>query len=844
MSDSDNPYDFRSPIRQRELLAGRGEELAQIDQLLRHAAAGRSAHFSLFGDHDSGKSSLLNAVVEIARERGFLAVKVILSQAMVETELDFYRGIWDAALQTLIEIGRLDPADPWMRAWVLLTCSGELPPDAPQPLELGQLIAAKLHGGMVGHVPTPLLKRDIQRLITVGGERMSGFVLCIDDAELLDRARELAPSLVQLADAAPVLMIVTAAEAAGSLQQEAPRAWAQVEVGPFKHPGDVLAAIARPINDVADALGSKPPTARTAVDIYQLTDGAPYEVNLVCHFIWDSIMQGEQDAFELSPIVIERVIAELEERGRHEASPEIATFSALSAPDLRSLVKVAPYELLTTRQLALLRLMLEDYDEPDLESVQETVSEELKKLEAQNLVRIERDRFTIVGGRNARLYLRYAAQRDTSGELRYRRSYPQAVTARCADELRRTLLGDAYDRGCLFSTGRPHEVGGSLAGRWLTQAANAAANKDIVALADTFGSWITPADLLEHRDQTFTLVALQLQVAVHDVEHLEVLVNLDSRDSDDVRTAVERWVLDHSNLLAKYEARDFKVRCEEISYGVLAAAVAYRLLGIGCTLSYILYAGGAHEAAEELLNELFETATDLVGDDPGDPLLRTVLADALHRRGFMAATRGEWEEALARLAASATMAPAEGWLLDHNRSYVHASQGDFGAAIPIAVTALARYEQDPANRSLLHAFMPTTAGWEAPREGWNIVELHGHWIRRFLELHLLVLRAAEAGDKHDELIAALENLGGSAPVALLRLAGWTQLTVLGSAKDAAALFRRAVAASPYDHTEIPELEAAFAESARGVVEKLGRRPATPGSTVPLVSIDDIENRRR
>ncbi len=54
-----NPYDFRSPVRHRALLAGRSEELAQIDEFLREAASGRPVHFSLFGGQGSGKSSLL-----------------------------------------------------------------------------------------------------------------------------------------------------------------------------------------------------------------------------------------------------------------------------------------------------------------------------------------------------------------------------------------------------------------------------------------------------------------------------------------------------------------------------------------------------------------------------------------------------------------------------------------------------------------------------------------------------------------------------------------------------------------------------------------------------------------
>lgn len=194
--------------------------------------------------------------------------------------------------------------------------------------------------------------------------------------------------------------------------------------------------------------------------------------------------RASRTRFELSPAVIERVIAELGEKGRHQASPGVATFSALSAADLQSLVEIAPYEALTVRQLALVRLMLDDYGEADLEAAEAAVHDELADLERKGLVHAERDRFQVQGGRDARLYLRYAAQRLTGRKLRYGRSYPQAATVRCATELARVVAREGYEDARVFRQGRPHEVGGRMAGRWLDRLVGAAANKDIVELSN------------------------------------------------------------------------------------------------------------------------------------------------------------------------------------------------------------------------------------------------------------------------------------------------------------------------------------------------------------------------
>jgi hypothetical protein len=819
-----NPYDFRSPVRHRALLAGRSEELASIDEFLREASSGRPVHFSLFGGQGSGKSSLLNGVVELARDRDFLAVKLALREAIVETELDFYKALYDAALQVLLDDGQLGDGDSLMRAWVLQTCTGDLPPGVEkEPLELGLLVAARVNGRMVTGVPTPLIKRDLQRFLSMSGRRSRGLVLCLDGAELLDDNRDLGPSLLQLADSTPLLTIVTAAEGAGSLQKAAPRAWAQVEVGPFRDPGDVFDAITKPVDNVDDTLSATPPTLATAMDIRQLTGGVPYEVNLVCHFIWDAIQQGELESFELSPTVIERVTAELEEKGRHQASGEIATFSTLSASDYQLLVEFAPYEALTMRQLALVRLMLDDYEQADLQAAGNAVGRALKRLEDKGVVRIERDRFEVVGSRDARLYLKYAAQRHTGRKLRYRDSYQRATTDQCAAHLGRVLAGDSYDEARVSALGRPHEVGGSTVGEWLDGIGQAATAHDIVTLADQFGAWLRPDKVLERGDDTFILFGLQLQAGLHDVEHAELVANVEGRSVDELREAADRWVVDNEDLLAKYDVRVVDRLCEEIPAHVLRASLAYWQLRVFCQLSYMIYRDGSGEAAEELLGAVLEVAEKLVGPEPADPLLRTQFANALHRLAFMAATRSDWETALTRLEHSRTMALTDEWLLDYNEGYVRARQGDITAAVALASSAVDRYE-DGADRLVLHAHFPTRDDWIPSREQWNVVELQGNWVKRFLDLQLLVLRALETTESRAELASKLEELSGSAPAPLLRLAGWAQLTIFKRPDEAANIFARAVVATPYVDAEVPQLEVAYAEEAARPTDEAARAP--------------------
>jgi hypothetical protein len=811
-----NPYDFRSPVSRSALLAGRDDEMEAIDDLLRDSSADSPTHLSLFGGQGSGKSSLLNGAVDLACARGMMVVKLALTSTIVETEIDFYRALYDAALQTLIDTGRLTTEDELMGTWALRTYTGVAPASqqeiTPGELQFGLLIAAKLNGRMVESVPTPMLRRDIELLLSVGCGPMRRLVLCLDSAELLDDNHDLGPSLTHLADSCSFLTIITAAETAGTLQAAAPRAWAQIEVGPYRGVGAVIDAITKPATNADGIPEITPPTPETARDIADLTGRVPYEVNLVSHFIWDAIQQGEQDSFELSPSVIQRVTVELEEKGRHQASPEIATYSNLSQADYTMLGRYAPYEALSLRELALLRLMLEDHNEDDLAQAETQVRNELAQLELKGVVILERDRFAIKGSRDARLYLKYAAKRHTGDDLHYGDTYTWAVTMRFANQLGAAVGDDDdYGKALIFRGGRPQELGDDNAGSWAESIGSAAARGDIVALSEPFGLSL-PTERMTGPDQSsFLLSVVQLQVGVYDVEYVELVVSGDGSSAEEALDTGNNWLAREEDLLGKYGIRVVDRHCFEIPRETLRAVIAYGHLRLACGVSYPVFRTGARSAAEGLLGTVLEIATEMVGSDPQDPLIRTELANALSRQAFIASHRGNWDAAIDGFQSSRRMFLTEEWLLDYNEAYVRARQGDLDLACSLGALAVAHHETGIVELVLLHAYFPTPDDWATTDERWNLIELRGTWITRFLNLQLLVLKAIATGGEREELASAVAALGTAAPPPLLRLGGWATITLLNDAPTAAMLFGRAVAGTRYDETDMPAQEATYAE---------------------------------
>jgi|GEM_PF-1386092 len=808
---ANNPYDFRSPVPRRDLLAGREPEIEQIDEFLREAAAGKSSYFSLFGGAGMGKSSLLNASAEIACERKLLPVLVELREATVESTLAFYAAIFDAAIAALIENGALADDDPLLGAWRRHTLAGEIgdPADVAPRLEIGFLVAAKMSGKMVDEVPLAVLQRDIATVIE-HCERfgLRGVVLCLDSAERIDDNHDLAPSLMQLAQSTPGLSLLTAAEKGGELQKAAPRAWSQVEVGPFSSPALIFDAIMRPLVYVEEL--ELAPGPATAQDILMLTEGRPYEVNLVNHFIWEAITQGEQSEFVLSKAVIERVLHELEERGRLEESEAIASIRKLGAADLEAVSRLAPFEGLTIRQLALGRLMFGNFDEDGLNEAESEVAEDLRRLSQAGIIEISHDRFNLNGGPEARLYLRYAAEQRVGKRIAYGDTYARQALAVCRERLGEELLGPDFNSKLLRGFWSRRELG-EVVGRWVEELGDSVTAQNLSALNELIPGFEEEEGLAEFAERGGLMFGFTLQVGLHSVEYADIGINVEELSAEAARAKIEAWIEANREQLAKYEISFEMTRCEQLSPALAKAAAAYSELHRYCWLVVHMHrAGFVRDAITELIH-CINKCEALIGSEPTDPLLRAELADALNRAGFMQATEKLWEDSETNLRRSLELSLAEEWLTVFNLSYIKANRGEFGDALKLCKKA--REAASPGDTHLiLHAWFPTPEGWQVETARSNVVSMRGAWAERFMELQAAVYAACEDPDACDQLKVLLDALSQSCPPALLRLAAWAELVVLERGDRAIELFERALNATGLEEMGAVAEELAYARS--------------------------------
>jgi tetratricopeptide (TPR) repeat protein len=799
-----NPYDFRSPVRNRQLLAGRAQTLEQVDSFLRQAAAGRPVHFSLFGPPGVGKSSLLNAVMATAAERRLLPIKLSLRQATCESEVAFYGAFFEAAFQKLLENGLIASDGELMASWLRQTRSGELVGPEHHPFEIALAIAADLNGKMVRHIQVPSLIRDISRILTLA-ENLRGIVLCVDAAEHLDASHDVADSLLELVDADPRIVLVTAAPQAGRLQAAASRSWAQIEVGPFETPQEVFEAITRPLESVDRSTFTLSPAA--AEDIYTLTRGQPYEISLVCHFIWEAIQQQRQAEFELSDAVIERVLGEFIERGRHEASADIAHVAKLTTRDYELLAKLAPYEALTVKEIALTRLMPDDFQDDDIAEIEASIHADLLTLAQRGVLKVQDTRFALTVSDDARLYLRYAAERHTGERLDYGLTYAQQVRRVCREDFGRALAGEDSDAAHLIAVWRQDEIGVSRTGSLVGELRDAVAAGDIATLASVVQVPLDLSTFVANRDKGIIIYSFVLRVGLQEIEHATMVMNVTGLDSDELNARADEWLRDKDSFLTRYGIGVVELRCELLGAALADAVIAYAHIERFQSLVMSLYGVRQVKSAAQLFSSTIELAQALVGESPTDPLIRAKLGDAYNRLGFMLASDSQLQEALDAFARSEELDMEQHWVTVYNTAYVNARMERFEEAARLAqsaVDALGENERE----MILHADLPTPAGWQHDVPWIAIVHVPAPWLERFLTLQTAVWRARADEQQIPGLEHELGQCVESVPLPVLRLAGWAELTVTRRHEHGLKLLDLAIDAAPLHEIELARRELA------------------------------------
>lgn len=816
-----NPYDFRNPTRP-DLLIGREDELDEIEKHLTAAADDRPVHIALLGERAAGKTSILDAVEPRVKEHRLIPVRVNLDEGATSTAYTFFKSIFEAVIHRLVSEGIVKSDDPRYGAWRRQVHAGDttvLPSD--ELLQFGMIAASLATGGTPPDISAALLAADTEVLIRLAREAdYHGIVLLIDEANLIGTNPTIIQKLRNLVQAINGLMLILAGttQVFASLREvfsPIPRQFVRIAVEQFESLSEVIECVRRPLFLAEEKVPRE--SFEAAVDIFKLTNGRPYEINLVCYHIWQALLDGHQDKFEITPLVLDKMLSELLNMGQFERqldADEVGHIRDLSTDDFEIAATVLPYEGYTLEEHVRARLFPASFSEDALLSKRAAVTTELKKLERLGVVDLVADRFRFRGGSYARAYLKFAARHHatehSSHDLSFERPYSIRMVEDLVELMLRDLFEGEYGQAELVTRGFRHQIGDTGVNRRLTQFDAAIRGRDIARMASA--RLVAPAfDWMYQRGRVpggLLFTGLVFAVTVDKLEHATIMHNRLGQREEDWRSAVTGWLEDNSALLTRYLVSVEEVFVTALDSELGDAFFVFINRGVAPARAYELFVMGHPEEAERTLAETIR----VIEHENYEPVSRE--KEASHRllatlhsyAAFMALVRGDLAAGMQRLEAAEHHAGevGEDVLTAHpfNIAFVLAMGGDFRKAAERAEECGQRMSRDQPSRTVMLMYLALPEDWsgEIPRLAG---ELELEEVKEYVELHRLLYLALDGSEVEKQTLAALAPRRRHH--ATLRVLAWARHRLTGDTEGAFALIEEAREHAPEPrHREIDE----------------------------------------
>jgi tetratricopeptide (TPR) repeat protein len=311
-----NPYDFSHPVRDPLLLAGRRQHLSDANYYLEQAAASdQPVCLALIGPRAAGKTSVLNAIEAMAADRKYLVVRVDLDNSDTSSPLAFFHRVIEEAIEAALNAGAFGPESEELRRAVVSLAYGE--PDVASenlPLRVARAWAAAVRANTTQlSVSSSIVLDDLAR---IHDEVKRPVVILIDEADTMSAHPAVLQKLRNVFQRALGFTLVLAGT--DELFPELDRVFSPVSrqfktmvIGAFAESRDTEDCVLLPLRK-AGLDPTKVLEPDTNEQLHDIARGRPYEVNLLCHFMFRRVQEGMSDRMHLDMDVLEAVRHELE----------------------------------------------------------------------------------------------------------------------------------------------------------------------------------------------------------------------------------------------------------------------------------------------------------------------------------------------------------------------------------------------------------------------------------------------------------------------------------------------------------------------------------------------------
>jgi hypothetical protein len=312
-----NPFS-RQPVRTRERLAGRSEELDRIGYYLRLTAADDSPHVALIGSRGVGKTSFLNIAAEIARDERLLVVRLDLDEGKTSAPGLFWQDFYAALLLAAGEAGLWGGSEgPIYSALFQMIHARRLSQADEMVLHFPVVLASATQSLDELHCSDPLIARDINE--TKDEAKRAGYkglAVLIDEADCLGRSRELIQVCRNVFQRTPgCSLVLCGTESVFPTLTEVfspiPRQFHRIDIKPFDGWWGTWEFLKKGLRSLTlEQRDAILPRMHLAHELHDLCGGDPSELQLYCHHMYRLVETENAESLDLTPEVFRAVLYE------------------------------------------------------------------------------------------------------------------------------------------------------------------------------------------------------------------------------------------------------------------------------------------------------------------------------------------------------------------------------------------------------------------------------------------------------------------------------------------------------------------------------------------------------
>jgi len=407
-----NPYDFVNPIRDPELFAGRHEELKEVEYYFELSKSGNPKYFhlSLVGSRSVGKTSLLNIIEDKANKLGLLTVKVPLNMETVKNDVLFFKEVFDGILTKGAEKGLYEGfTGKIYKAFRRVIDTLDIKADI--PFLFGTAYIGLKREQNIAGISQHVLLHDLREIYSEAKKKnIQTIVLLFDECDLLAQNEVLLQKIRNaFMEMEGYILVFSGTDrmfpTISDVFSPIPRFFKRINVGNFKNIKETEECLIKPLSEE-----EKKAFDQTCIgEIHQITNGSPYEINLIAHYMYRRWKEGKNSKIGLSPEVLDDVLNEIE-RLRKEGHYEIANkIRQYWIDQLKVLMSLLEFPNISKEWLAEF-MLLNEIDSLQLKDIyikKSITMNYIERLKKDGVISEEDERIHFSGDQFDFLYLKY-----------------------------------------------------------------------------------------------------------------------------------------------------------------------------------------------------------------------------------------------------------------------------------------------------------------------------------------------------------------------------------------------------------------------------------------------------